>query len=122
MKAVDNHCAVLAVMLRLAIRCGSATIMMVSFRIITKAETSKSPITILLRAVLSGGGAASAGCSAIAKLSPDMVLSLSRAMECHSEDERERRIATRRERNLYEAAPPTVGPCGQAAYAQFRKA
>ena len=54
MNAEVNHCAALALISRSTMRWGMATLMMVSLRITTKAETSNRPMTSLLRAVLSG--------------------------------------------------------------------
>lgn len=45
MNPVVNHCAVVAVMERSVIRRGSATLMIVSLRIITKEDTTRMPMS-----------------------------------------------------------------------------
>ncbi|GKY87219.1 hypothetical protein STA1M1_10880 [Sinisalibacter aestuarii] len=54
-KAVVSHCAAFAVICRSTISRGSATLMIVSFRIIVKVEISSSMITTRSRAEICGG-------------------------------------------------------------------
>ena len=54
---VVSHCAVVAVMFRSTIRVGSATLMIVSLRIMTNAAMTRMPIRSLLPGASSSSGA-----------------------------------------------------------------
>src|SRR5690606_29199808 len=76
MKAEVSHWAAPAVISRSFIRCGMATLMMVSLRITTNADTSKSAITKRLRAEVSLSLNVESGADALFISVGDMVITL----------------------------------------------
>lgn len=63
--AVVSHCAEMAEIRRSVMRCGRATLMIVSLRITVNAEMMSTQMTVLLRWRVAALGA-STGCSAVA--------------------------------------------------------